>query len=131
MTIVALFVEAEWDIITPKTKNFIVENNSTCYLREEYQIIKHCEPCSSFEIKLAKTQQGGGVCHHTHNKEILKCDSGEIVIKSCDKVAFLEKKNYYIFMIFSFIIVLFSSIVVYARQKFLDRNFFKTVNNQN
>lgn len=127
LTIVVLFIESEWDLITPKPKNFIVENNSTCYLREEYEVISHCAPCSSFEIKLAKTQQG--VCHHTHNKEVLKCQSGEIVIKSCDKVAFLEKRNYYIFMTFAFIIALFSSTVVYARQRFIDRSFFKSVNN--
>ncbi|KAL7049861.1 hypothetical protein ACKWTF_003885 [Chironomus riparius] len=127
LTIIVLFIESEWDLITPKPKNFIVENNSTCYLREEYEVISHCAPCSSFEIKLAKTQQG--VCHHTNNKEVLKCQSGEIVIKSCDKVAFLEKRNYYIFMTFAFLISLFSLTVVYARQRFIDKSFFKSVNN--
>lgn len=123
LTIVVLLIESEWDLITPKPQNFVVENNSTCYQREEYEIIKHCEPCNQFEIKLAQTNKQG-VCFHTHNKEILKCQSGEIVIKSCDRVAFVERKNYYIFMVFAFLISLFSTTVVYTRQRFLDRSFF-------
>jgi Jumping translocation breakpoint protein (JTB) len=120
-------VESEWDIISPKPKTFLVENNSTCYQREEVEIILHCEPCTNFEIKLAHTQNQG-VCLHTHNKEILRCRSGgEIVIKSCDKVAYLEQRNYFIFMLFSLIISAFSTTVVYARQKFIDRNFFKSL----
>lgn len=126
LTVVVLFIESEWDLISPKPMNFIVENNSTCYQREEYEVTRHCEPCSSFEIKLAR-DHNQGVCLHTHNKEILKCKSGEIVIKSCDKVAYLDQRNYFIFMIFALIISTFSSTVVYARQNFLNKSFFKAM----
>jgi hypothetical protein len=126
LTLVVLLIESEWDLITPKPQLvWVVENNSTCYLREEYEMIKHCEPCNKFEIKLAQTNKHG-VCFHTQNKEVLKCQSGEIVIKSCDKVAFVERKNFFTFMIFSFIISIFATSVINLRQKFLDRNFFKT-----
>lgn len=125
LTIVVLFIESEWDLISPKPKNFVVENNSTCYLREEYEVTRHCEPCSSFEIKLAR-ENNQGVCLHTHNKEVLKCKSGEIVIKSCDKVAYLEQRNFYIFMVLTLIISLFSTTIVYARQQILTKNFFKS-----
>jgi hypothetical protein len=121
-----LFIESEWDLISQKPKTFLVENNSTCYLREEFETLSHCSPCTGFEIKLAKSQKEG-VCYHTHNKEVLRCKSGEIVIKSCDKIAWLEERNFYVFIVFAFIICAFSSTIVYTRQKFLDRNFFRSV----
>ena len=121
-----LIIESEWDLISPKPKTFLVENNSTCYLNEEYEILEYCNQCTSFEIKLAKSQKVG-VCFHTHNKEVLRCKSGEIVIKSCDKIAWVEERNFYIFIIFAFIVSAFSTTIVYTRQKFLDRNFFRSV----
>lgn len=126
LTILVLFIESEWDLISQKPKTFLVENNSTCYLREEFETLSHCSPCTSFEIKLAKSQNEG-VCFHTHNKEVLRCKSGEIVIKSCDKIAWLEERNFYVFTVFAFIICVFSSTIVYTRQKFLERNFFRAV----
>lgn len=124
---IVLFIESEWDLISQKPKSFLVENNSTCYQREEFETLDHCSPCTEFEIKLAKSQKEG-VCYHTHNKEVLRCKSGEIVIKSCDKIAWLEERNFYIFTVFAFIICAFASTIVYTRQKFLDRNFFRSVN---
>lgn len=122
-----LFIESEWDLISQKPKNFLVENNSTCYLREEFKTLEHCSHCSDFEIQLAKHNKEG-VCFHTHNKEVLRCKSGEIVIKSCDKIAWLEERNFYVFLVISFIVFAFSTGVVYTRQKFLDRNFFRSLN---
>jgi hypothetical protein len=127
LTVFVLFIESEWDLISPKPRNFIVENNSTCYLTEEFEVLEHCTHCSDFEIQLAKHNQEG-VCIHTHNKEILRCKSGKIVIKSCDKIAWLEERNFYVFIIIAFIVCAFSTGVVYTRQKFLDRNFFRSLN---
>lgn len=121
-----LIVESEWDLISEKPKSFLVENNSTCYQREEYETVEHCSPCTQFEIKLAKSQKEG-VCFHTHNKEVLRCKSGEIVIKSCDRIAWQEERNFYLFIVFAFIICLFSTTIVYTRQKFLDQNFFRSM----
>lgn len=126
LTILVLIIESEWDLITPKHKKFIVENNSTCYQREEFETIEHCTPCTNFEVKLAKSI-ASGVCYHTHNKEVLRCKSGEIVIKSCDKIAWLEERNFYVFIVFAFIFCAFSTTIVYTRQKFLDRNFFRSM----
>lgn len=123
-----MIIESEWDLISPKPKNFLVENNSTCYLREEYKTVEHCSLCTSFEIKLAKSQKEG-VCFHTHNKEILRCKSGEIVIKSCDKIAWLEERNFYVFVALAFVVAAISTTITYTRQKFLDRNFFRSVTN--
>jgi Jumping translocation breakpoint protein (JTB) len=121
-----LIIESEWDLISPKQNTFLVENNSTCYMTQEFTTLEHCSPCTEFEIKLAKSQREG-VCFHTHNKEILRCKSGEIVIKSCDKIAWLEERNYFIFIVFAFLICAFSTTIIYTRQKILDRNFFKSV----
>lgn len=122
-----MFIESEWDLITPKPQQFVDERNSTCYQREEYETIAHCSPCTEFEIKLAKSQNEG-VCLHTHNKETLKCKSGEIVIKSCDRIAWIEERNFYVFAVFSFLICAFSSTVIYARRQILNRNFFRAAN---
>lgn len=43
-TIIVLIVESRWTE-SPR-RNFIIENNSTCYLREEYEIILDCHPCT-------------------------------------------------------------------------------------
>jgi hypothetical protein len=125
LTVLVLFIESEWDLISPKPKQFIVENNSTCYENQEFETLVHCSRCTEFEIKLAKSHKEG-VCYQTHNKETLRCKNGEIVIKSCDKIAWLEARNFYVFAVFSFIISAFSSIIIYARQKLLDRNFFRS-----
>lgn len=127
LTILVLFIESEWDLISPRPKQFVVEKNSTCYQREEFETITHCSPCTEFEIKLAKSHNEG-VCYQTHNKETLRCKSGEIVIKSCDRIAWIEERNFYVFAIFSFLICAFSSTVIYARQKILNRNFFRAAN---
>lgn len=127
LTILVLFIESEWDLISPKPKQFVDEKNSTCYQREEFETIAHCSPCTEFEIKLAKSQNEG-VCFHTHNKETLKCKSGEIVIKSCDRIAWIEERNFYVFAIFSLLICAFSSTVIYARRQILNRNFFRAAN---
>ncbi|CAO1392967.1 unnamed protein product [Diamesa hyperborea] len=121
LTILVLIIESEWETLSPKPKQFLIENNSTCYLREEWKTIEACHPCTKFEIA-SKSQ---GVCVHTHNKEILRCHSGEIVIRSCDKVAWLEEKNFWLFEVFVFVISIFSTGIVYIRQKFLDRSFFQ------
>lgn len=44
-TIVVLIAESRWTDI-PRERQFNIENNSTCYLHEEYEIIRDCHPCT-------------------------------------------------------------------------------------
>lgn len=80
-------------------------------------MIKDCEPCTDFEIK----SKVGGVCIRTHNKEVLQCKSGEIVSRSCDKVAWLDEKNFYTFEVVLFLTGAIFTVFSFYRQKVLDR----------
>lgn len=96
VTILVLIIESRWTE-SPKQRQFIIENNSTCWQREEYEIIRDCHPCTGnipalrSQVKLADRKnrhasaafeiasKSKGVCIHTHNKEVLRCKSGETV----------------------------------------------------
>ncbi|KAJ6642356.1 Protein JTB [Pseudolycoriella hygida] len=116
LTILVLVIESNWTE-SPRQKQFIIEDNSTCWRREDYTIIQDCHPCTAFEIA-SKSQ---GVCVHTNNKEVLRCKSGETVSRSCDKVAWLDERNYWKFQLILFLIGSASTFVSFMRQRFLDR----------
>lgn len=123
-TIIVLIVESRWTE-SPRRK-FIIENNSTCYLREEYEIISDCHPCTDFEIA-SKSQ---GVCIHTHNKEVLRCKSGETVSRSCDKVAWIDERNYWTFEGVLLVIGALSTGITVLRKRSLDRKVMLKVQRQ-
>lgn len=104
----------------------IIENNSTCYLREEYQVIEQCHPCTEFEV----VSKSLGVCIHTHYKEVLKCKSGEIVTRSCDRVAEIERKNLIIFTVICGVIGFLSYLVVYWRERVLYKRAMMKIDRQ-
>jgi hypothetical protein len=118
LTVIVLIIESKWT--EPGKKKFLIENNSTCWLRESFEIIKECHPCSDFEIAHG-FEKAQGVCIHTHNKEMLKCKSGETVSRSCDKVAWLDEKNFWSFQGITFTIGFLAYLVAYSRQKVLNR----------
>lgn len=118
LTIVVLIIESNWTAAGPRQqqKHFILENNSTCWQKEKYSIIRECEPCTAFEIK----SNHKGICVHTHNKEVLQCKSGEIVSRSCDKVAWLDEKNFYTFECLTIVVGAIATLASYYRQRVLD-----------
>ncbi|KPJ08017.1 Protein JTB [Papilio machaon] len=99
-----------------KNKTFPSENNSTCWMHQPYKVISECHPCSDFEIR----SKSIGVCIHTSFKEILKCENGETVTRSCDRVAYLEERAFWKFTIWSFILGTVSSIAVMLRMRVLN-----------
>ena len=110
-----------------RTKDFIIENNSTCWKHEKYEVIDDCSPCTAFEIK----SKSKGVCIFTHNKEILRCtESGEIVIRSCDRVAWLDEKKFWTFQFSLSLIGTLSAGVSFLRQKSLNRKTMQKIQNQ-
>lgn len=48
VTIFVLIVESHWTNTNNSSsqKKFIIENNSTCWQREEYTVIRDCHPCT-------------------------------------------------------------------------------------
>uniref|UniRef100_A0A1Q3FDK4 Protein JTB n=1 Tax=Culex tarsalis TaxID=7177 RepID=A0A1Q3FDK4_CULTA len=128
LTIVVLIIESKWmKAGTRRQQEFVIENNSTSYCwRESYEVIKDCHPCTAFEIA-SKSQ---GVCVHTHNKEVLKCLSGEIVTRSCDRVAWLDEKHFWSFQISLTIVGCLATAVSFLRQKSLNRRAMLKIQNQ-
>lgn len=126
VTVIVLIIESRWTDENRKSKKFIIENNSTCWQHEPYTIIQECHPCTDFEIN----SKSLGVCIHTHNKEVLRCKSGETVTRSCDKVAWLDERRFWIFEISLMCIGLISSILAYLRQKQLDYHSAQRINRQ-
>ncbi|XP_022129658.2 protein JTB [Pieris rapae] len=120
LTIVVLILESHLaDTLTGsqrRNKTFPTENNSTCWLTQPYTVISECHPCSDFEIR----SKSIGVCIHTNFKEILRCENGETVTKSCDRVAYLEERKYWKFTIWSFFLGAVSSLAVMLRMRVLN-----------
>ncbi|KAF5280295.1 hypothetical protein FQR65_LT03104 [Abscondita terminalis] len=119
LTICVLFVESHWTQQTNTRKRlFRVEQNSTCFEREKYEIVQECQPCTDFEI----ASKSIGVCIHTHYKEVLKCASGEMVTRSCDKVAYIEEHRFWKFEGFMFISASISTFSVICHTKSINLN---------
>ncbi|VVD03508.1 unnamed protein product [Leptidea sinapis] len=120
LTIVVLILESQLANTLSgsqrKNKTFPTENNSTCWISQPYTVISECHPCSEFEIR----SKSIGVCIHTNFKEILKCENGETVTRSCDRVAYLEEKAFWKFTIWSFLLGSVSSLSVMLRKRVLN-----------
>uniref|UniRef100_A0A6B2EE48 Protein JTB n=1 Tax=Phlebotomus kandelakii TaxID=1109342 RepID=A0A6B2EE48_9DIPT len=125
LTTLVLIIESRWTG-SPKPKQFVIENNSTCWMKEEYEIIQDCHPCSAFEI----ASKIKGVCIHTHNKEVLRCKSGETVSRSCDKVAWMDKRNFWTFESLLCVVGILSTLVSFYRQKILDKKVMMRIHRQ-
>lgn len=95
----------------------VIENNSTCWMSEKYTIIEECRHCSDFDI----VSQSLAVCKHTKFKEVLRCSSGEIVTRSCDRSALIDQQNFIKFEILCFIVGALAYFVSYARDRMLSR----------
>ncbi|XP_026466319.1 protein JTB-like [Ctenocephalides felis] len=124
LTIVVLIVESRWT--PPRTKQFPIENNSTCWLKEDYEVIQDCHPCTELEIK----SRSIGVCIHTHNKELLRCASGETVTRSCDRVAWLDERNFWAFEALMFVSAFITCLISSSRRHTLDRRALQRVQRQ-
>lgn len=48
LTILVLIVESHWTDHNKQARkhNFLVEQNSSCWEKEKFDVIKDCEPCS-------------------------------------------------------------------------------------
>ncbi|KAI9582646.1 protein JTB [Glossina fuscipes] len=119
ITLVVLILESRLttSVRQNKTQQFIIENNSTCWMREEYTVIQECHPCTDFDL----VSRSLGVCIHTNYKEVLRCKSGETVTKSCDRVALVDQRKFVKFEVWCFTMGLFSYVLSYARYRVLSR----------
>lgn len=129
LTVLVLIIESHWTERTThplKRQQFPVEQNSTCFLKEKFEVVKECEPCSDFEI----ASQSIGVCIHTHFKELLKCESGEMVTRSCDKAAYLEERTFWRFEGSAFVLSVVFTFLAVSRKKVLNKRMLQRVQRQ-
>ncbi|KAH8395055.1 hypothetical protein KR215_006937 [Drosophila sulfurigaster] len=130
VTILVLIVEsryaAEGSVARRRNQQFVIENNSTCWKHEPYTVVQECHPCSDFDI----VSRSLGVCIHTHYKEVLRCQSGEIVTKSCDRVALIEQRNFLKFELFTFVMGVITYLASYARDRVLSRRNYMRIERQ-
>ncbi|XP_017137564.1 protein JTB [Drosophila miranda] len=128
LTILVLIIESRYAADGPRRREqqFLIENNSTCWRHEPYTVVQECHPCSEFDI----VSRSLGVCIHTHYKELLRCKSGEIVTKSCDRVALIEQRNFIKFESACFVLGVLSYLVGYARDRVLSRKTYLKIERQ-
>lgn len=127
LTVLVLIVESHWTEKSNSRKRiFPVEQNSTCWERETFEVVRECQPCTDFEI----ASKSIGVCIHTHYNEVLKCASGEMVTRSCDRVAYIEERLFWKFESFMFVTAFISTFCVYIRKKVLNKRMLQRVQRQ-
>ncbi|XP_043252865.1 uncharacterized protein LOC122397646 [Colletes gigas] len=126
LTVLVLIVESHWTDSSSKLYLENYENNTTCLSGEEYEIISECHPCSAFEI----ASKSIDVCVHARYKEALKCKSGEVITRSCDRVAWLEERTFFKFEAFMFVLAVCSCISVYCRENVLRQRIIRKVARQ-
>ncbi|KAH1007429.1 protein JTB [Dendroctonus ponderosae] len=129
LTLLVLVLESYWteNNRTAARKNrFIVEQNSSCFEKEPYVVLKECEPCSAFELR----SKSLGVCIHTQYIEILRCANGKTVTRSCDKAAFYDEQTFWIFEGLMLVLSLISTLCVKARKRVLSKRMIQRVQRQ-
>ncbi|XP_069672277.1 protein JTB isoform X1 [Periplaneta americana] len=131
LTLLVLIVESHWTSGSSRNHVGVAEKNATnennCWLHEDFEIVEPCHLCTEFEI----TSKSNGVCVPTKFKETLRCkSSGKVVSRSCDKVTWLEERNFWIFEGSMFLLGIISTTVVFARQKILDHRMLRRIQRQ-
>ncbi|XP_076176728.1 jumping translocation breakpoint protein JTBR [Ptiloglossa arizonensis] len=126
LTVLVLIVESHWTDSSNKLYLEALENNTICISGEEYEITSECHPCTAFEI----ASKSIDVCIRARYKEVLKCKSGEIITRSCDRVAWLEERAFWKFEALMFILAISSCISVYWRENVLRQSIIRKVARQ-
>lgn len=84
-------------------------------------------------ISISESEINSGnlrVCVKTHYKELLRCASGEVVLRSCDRVAYYDERDFWTFEVFMLILSLISFISYTSRQKVLNKRMLQRVQRQ-
>ncbi|XP_054719757.1 protein JTB-like [Uloborus diversus] len=101
-------------------------SNAPCWQNEDYFVKQHCAPCSEFE----KVSKHLPACDATGFKEMVSCKVSGDVYRSCDKVLWLEERNFFIFESCMAVFGLLGAVVVSIRQKQLDQRMMLRIQQQ-
>jgi hypothetical protein len=99
---------------------------SECYLTEPTDVLTLCQKCTSYERRLK-----ANVCSPTGYKEIVLCSKSNIkTARSCQIPIYVQRKHFWFFEGFVFILGLFSIASVQSRQKTLDKQMSEKIKRQ-
>ncbi|KFM69441.1 Protein JTB, partial [Stegodyphus mimosarum] len=134
LIITSLIVLTIESFLTPSNGKYLhhpgsrEENKSTapCWQNEDYFIKQHCAPCSEFE----KVSRHLPACVPTGFKEMVSCKISGDVYRSCDKVLWLEERNFFIFESCMACFGIIGAIIVSFRQKQLDQRMMQRIQQQ-
>ncbi|XP_046404123.1 protein JTB [Ischnura elegans] len=129
LTLLVLVVESHWTNGTKKAYPETHTRNtslSSCWLKEDYEIVEPCHLCNAFEINSLSVP----ACLQTHYKEVINCNVSGKVQRSCDRVAWIEERNFWIFEGLMLVFGSVSITAVFTRQKILDHRVLRRLQRQ-
>uniref|UniRef100_T1JET1 Protein JTB n=1 Tax=Strigamia maritima TaxID=126957 RepID=T1JET1_STRMM len=107
-------------IMSPNT------SKNACWINKDVKIIKECQQCSTFDMNVKVP-----ACLPTGYREQVHCiHEDEDVWRSCDRLPWLEKRNFWLFESTFFVLGLFSGFVTYQRQRLLNRRTLERIQKQ-
>lgn len=65
---VVLIVESRWT--TNSNINSLTNTSNDCWVKEKFQIVEECHPCTNFEVASKSVE----ACLNTKYKEVLQCE---------------------------------------------------------
>ncbi|XP_037783964.1 protein JTB-like [Penaeus monodon] len=97
-----------------------------CYLREEFNELEECQPCSDLETKSGSPT----VCGSASYRQKIKCKKTGEVFRKCDRVVWLEERHFWIFETVMGVVGLASGLATVFRQKVLDHRILQRIQRQ-
>jgi len=97
-----------------------------CWTTENFETVEACETCTKEEI----FGHNPLVCVARGNKEKVRCDSGKVAYRACDKVIRVEEQKFWIFEFVCAVSGALSASVVFLRQKQLDHKMYQKIQRQ-
>ncbi|XP_013774153.1 protein JTB-like isoform X1 [Limulus polyphemus] len=99
---------------------------STCWQTEEFEVKEECTPCTEFE----KVSGNIPACAQSGFKELISCKTSGNYYRSCERVPWIEERNFWIFEGMMLAVGFVSAAMVVLRQKHLDRKMIERIQKQ-
>ncbi|XP_068206814.1 protein JTB-like [Palaemon carinicauda] len=97
-----------------------------CWMREETDNLEECQPCTDLE----KKSNSPPICGSASYRQKVKCKDTGIVFKKCDRVVWIEERNFWTFEAVTGAVGLIAGLATVARQKVLDHRILQRIQRQ-
>lgn len=103
-----------------------IQEINQCYLTEPIDVITLCQKCTSYERRVQSK-----ACLTTGYKETVLCSKSNIqTIRSCQIPISIQRKHFWLFECFTFILAIGAILTVQSRQKTLDKQMVEKIRRQ-